>query len=118
MKKLLTISVMIAIVATIFDLVYHLLLLPTPLSPPLYFITKFIVGFGVAFIILKITNFKNDIINSLAIGGAGAALFAILLQIPQYRIQVGVVDYGLVLHLAHGIAFFLGSYVILRYFEP
>jgi len=118
MKKLLVVSAMIAIGATILDLLYHLFLLPTPLSPPLYFLTKFIVGFIVVFLVIKFTPTKDDFGNSLGIGVIGALLFAALLQVPEYRIQIGVVEYDFIVHLAHGIAFFLASYIILRYFEP
>lgn len=118
MKNLVITSAMIGIVATIFDLLYHLFFLPTPIAPPLYFLTKLLVGFTVSFFVLKIFEMKGDVINSLTIGTLGALTFAMVLQAPQYRVQIGVIEYDFIVHLVHGIAFFLASYIILRYFEP
>ncbi len=108
MKSILKTSAVIALLATFLDLVFHIAIIPGPLSPPLYFIVKFGIGFAVAFV------FSYSKADNWALTAGYGILSGVLFAIALYVIPgVGTI-YTIAPHLAHIGVYGIAYYTIMK----
>ena len=113
------ISLLIALGAVIIDQIYHIVLnyshqiftIFTDPSTIAYIGYKFLLVSLVSLIVLSIGAISNKYLQSLIIAVAAALLFSVLLTYMFPR------QYGIVMHMSHGLAIFISSLVVLSFIK-